>query len=566
MNATSEVGPAHDWPPGFTLDQERILNLLTGDRFYSNPSAALREAVLNAIDAVHRRRRGEPETVPEIQVTFDRTSRRLIISDNGIGMGKVEVSSLFAKIGASAATVEQEKDAVGEFGIGVISYFMAADSFELQTNNGTSEPIGLKFDRQMLAGGPAAQVDATRTDRGTTVVLHLRNDALVQLLLDQFPYWCRDVEGLVARELPANHFVPQGNAGRIHQDIELVLPDWIEKSHLGPVDTPPGWDSMTGQSVVSVLYRGVFVQEYQINGLWGIRGSIDVDPKHFKASLNREGFVGGEFKGDVESFLRQVHPLILERMAMIVQNAAEAGELTKWTENRWANLWLSVPRTNEYASATATWDALFRSLPAFEIADGDRWAPCSIEGLLALPTPVYVAPHAQENSSDSVKAAVRLLRASRKTVLRGIRRDKSWMRYAGSSFGTTADLITQVFKDELPELISVFSAAEAILAEIDRVAPLFTGPPPIDLVRLGAETPPALRLKRRLVINVDNDAGRAIVREVLELNVGAASLVGVVARHAYEQLAQVAAAVNEIDADPEILSPVRRRYIRSQLS
>ena len=29
------------WPPEFSLDQEKILGLLTGDRFYSNPSAAL---------------------------------------------------------------------------------------------------------------------------------------------------------------------------------------------------------------------------------------------------------------------------------------------------------------------------------------------------------------------------------------------------------------------------------------------------------------------------------------------------------------------------------------------
>ena len=35
--------------------------------------------------------------------------------------------------------------------------------------------------------------------------------------------------------------------------------------------------------------------------------------------------------------------------------------------------------------------------------------------------------------------------SSDRPVIRGIRRDKSWMHDAGSSFATTADLITQVF-------------------------------------------------------------------------------------------------------------------------
>ena len=117
------------WPPEFSLDQEKILSLLTGDRFYSNPSAALREAVLNAIDAVQRRREISPDIAPEIRVTFSRDDLKLTVADNGIGMSQAEVTDLFAKVGASAATNEAKKKSVGEFGIGVISYFMAGNVF-----------------------------------------------------------------------------------------------------------------------------------------------------------------------------------------------------------------------------------------------------------------------------------------------------------------------------------------------------------------------------------------------------------------------------------------------------
>lgn len=555
---------ADEWPPAFTLDQEAILTLLTGDRFYSNPSAALREAVLNAIDAVHRHKKHDPSIRPEIHVLFDPISRTLTVTDNGIGMSAEDVTALFARVGASAAQAELKKDSVGEFGIGVISYFMASDAFELRTFDGTSSPVGLRFHRGMLAGGAAEVLDGSRTSRGTTVKLYIRNDEIFQVIRDSYPHWCRDVEGLSA-ELACGSHIPQGDVRKV-EPLPLDRPAWIERSYLAPVADPTGWDAMTGVSTVSVLYRGVFVQEFEVRGLWGIQGSIDVDPKHFKPRLNREGFIQGSFQAEVEAFLRAVHPQILEAMATHLADAVKAGQLSKWTEKSWANLWLSVPRDGRYANAVRAWDAVFRSLPAFEVAVGNKWEPTSIADLLSIPGPVYVAPLADENVPDLVKAAVRLLRNSSRTVIRGIRKDKTWMRFAGAAFATTADLITNVFGSELPPLIPVSSQAEEILSKIARIAPLFTGPPAVDLVRLGSDSPPALRLAKRLVINVEHPAGAAIVEEVVKTNNGPASLIGIAAKHAYEQLTQVAAVVKDISADSEVLSPIRRRFIRKALT
>ena len=190
------------WPPEFSLDQEKILGLLTGDRFYSNPSAALREVLLNAIDAVHRHRQVASDVVPAIQVIFSRDDLTLTVTDNGIGMSQTDVSALFAKVGASAATNEAKKDSVGEFGIGVISYFMAGDVFTLQTYDGTTAPIGLSFDRHMLSGRAATEVPPTQHSQGTAITIHLRNTGTFDLLLDSFPHWCRDVADLSGLLLP----------------------------------------------------------------------------------------------------------------------------------------------------------------------------------------------------------------------------------------------------------------------------------------------------------------------------------------------------------------------------
>jgi Histidine kinase-, DNA gyrase B-, and HSP90-like ATPase len=558
--------PPTEWPPSFTLDQEAILNLLTGDRFYSNPSAALREAILNAIDAVHRRRRSEATLSPRIAVTFDRKHLQLAVDDNGVGMSQAYVSALFTKVGASAASAEASKQSVGEFGIGVISYFMASDAFELQTYDGVSEPIGLGFTRAMLAGGKAALLKPSRTERGTIVTLHLRDEAIFNLLLESYAHWCRDVDGLEAVLLPESRRLTQGSGTKPNDVVGVSSPAWVERTHLRPVAKPTGWEAMTGTSSISVLYRGVFVQEFEVRGLWGIEGSIDVDPKFFKPRLNREGFVAGQFQSDVEQFLRSAHPDILVAMAGKLASAVAAGQMDKWSEKRWATLWLAVPRDSHYSEAATAWDAVFRAIPAFEVAAGNRWEPAAIDRLISANGPIYVAPLADENPSDLVKAATRLLRTSGHTVVRGIRRDRTWMRYAGASYGTTADLITNVFAHELPPLEPIVSHAQSIVAGVKRIAPLFSGPPPIDLVRLGSDTPPALRLPQRLVINVDHLSGRAIVEEVLRLNGGPGSLIGIAARHAYEQLTQVAAVVKDITDDSEMLSPMRRRFIQRCLA
>ena len=553
------------WPPGFGLDQGKTLNLLTGDRFYSNPSAALREAILNAIDAVHRRRQVNPDVMPEIDVSFDRQTLTLTIADNGTGMDQKDVAELFARVGASAATEEAKKESVGEFGIGVISYFMAGDLFELQTYDGKTHPIGLSFNRSMLSSGRSSELSPTRQSQGTTITITIRDSDTFSLLLDNFPHWCRDVKGLSAQLLPDRCELPQkGRAGQSELS-GVQLPEWVECAHLYPVSDPTGWDAMTGISTVAVLYRGVFVQEFEARGIWGIEGSIDVDPKHFKPRLNREGFVAGEFQTQVREFLKLCHPTILEAMVKPLTAAVQGGALSKWNVNRWANLWLSLPRGAAYAKAAKLWDSVFRSLPAFELAVGNKWKPASLEEIKGFQSEVFVAPLANEKSNDVVQAALRLLRNTNQPVIRGIRTDISWMRYASRSFATTADLISGVFEAELPAFASITAQAEQILAKIKPVAPLFTGPPTVDLVELGDDSLPVLRLNERLIINIDHEAGRALVEDAVRANKGPMSLVEGAARHTYEQLTQVASVVRDITTDPEILGPIRRRFIRGLL-
>jgi hypothetical protein len=322
---------------------------------------------------------------------------------------------------------------------------------------------------------------------------------------------------------------------------------------------------MSGKSKISVLYRGVFVQEYEVN-LWGIEGSIDVDPKHFKPRLNREGFVGDNFQQEVQQFLIQAHPKILVDLARQLSEALTAGQLDKWNQHRWATLWLSVPRDGHYAEAANAWDQIFRRLPAFEQAVGNKWEPISLEQLLVFAGDVYVAPHPEEKPSDIVNAAIRLLRNSDRFVIRGLRRDRGWLKDAGNYFATTADLITSVFANELPNLIVISSQAESILSQVGAVCTLYGGTSPVDLVRLGSDAAPVVRLGSRLILNIDSPTAKEIVEEVVRENSGQWSLITITARHSYEHLTQVAAVIREFPNTNTKLGLVKRRFIRGLLS
>ena len=560
------------WPPRFTLSRHKILQLLTGTRFYADPSAALREAILNAIDAAARRRELDPDFEPAINVTIDRDQRTLRVDDNGIGMDVHSITNFFAKVGASLAELEQNPQSVGEFGIGVVSYFMAGESFQLQTYDGVSEPIGLRFDKSMLEeeDGEAIDVPASMTSRGTSLTISIRDAETLELLVTQFPHWCRDVQGLAAQLLPENITLDQHGVS-LNRDSQLIeppeKPDWVERSHLAPVADPTGWEAMTGNSSISVLYRGVFVQEYEIPGVWGIEGSIDVNPKHFKPRLNREGFVSSEFESQVSEFLHACHPRILEAMVPHLRNAIDRGELSKWEARRWATLWLSVPRSSPYKDAAMAWDSQFRKMPAFMMArPGADWKSVSLETIRRTSQKVFVAPLGDEKQDDVTAAAVNYLRNTGETVIRGIRTDQSWLPHAGRYFATTADLILQVFAGEFPERVVVTETANDVIASIRPVAVLFTGPPAAHLIRLGDSAQPILRVMDKLLINIDHESGKAIVFDTLEANRGPISLVEGTARYASRQLLQVAAVATEsIVGEPELIGPVRQRYIRSEL-
>jgi len=176
----------------FEADVAQILNLVVHS-LYSNKEIFLRELISNASDAIDRLRielLTQAEELPEdegtlqIRVSHDKDARTITIADNGIGMSRAEVIEHIGMIAKSGTrdfvrnlTGDQRKDAalIGQFGVGFYSAFIVADRVELTTRRaGLQASDGVHWE----SGGTGEYTlePADCPARGTTIVLHLRDD------------------------------------------------------------------------------------------------------------------------------------------------------------------------------------------------------------------------------------------------------------------------------------------------------------------------------------------------------------------------------------------------------
>lgn len=134
---------------GFELDQERILNLLTGHTLYNDTRVVLRELAQNAIDAV--RLQGiiddcDPVEHGKVCVQWNSQARELIITDNGTGMTQEVIENHLLKVGSSRYQTQRFQErfptftSISQFGIGVLSAFMVADTVVITTCTTADEP------------------------------------------------------------------------------------------------------------------------------------------------------------------------------------------------------------------------------------------------------------------------------------------------------------------------------------------------------------------------------------------------------------------------------------------
>lgn len=161
---------------------------------YTEREIFLRELVSNACDALTKARRlrdaneatFDDDTL-RIDISLDKQAKTLTIADTGIGMSAEEVEKYIAQVAFSSAEEFVEKytnsntqeTIIGHFGLGFFSAYMVADKVTIDTLSirPESSPVLWECDGSVdytLSGG-------ARTERGTSITLHLAGDALEYL-------------------------------------------------------------------------------------------------------------------------------------------------------------------------------------------------------------------------------------------------------------------------------------------------------------------------------------------------------------------------------------------------
>jgi molecular chaperone HtpG len=160
---------------------------------YSHREIFLRELISNASDA-NDKLRFESLAKPELMagdtelavwIEADKAKGTLSIRDNGIGMSREEAISHLGTIARSGTAEffkklsgDEQKDSklIGQFGVGFYSAFIVADRVEVLTRR-----AGLPASEGVLwassADGEFTVETIEREQRGTTIVLHLKEDA-----------------------------------------------------------------------------------------------------------------------------------------------------------------------------------------------------------------------------------------------------------------------------------------------------------------------------------------------------------------------------------------------------
>ena len=175
----------------FQTEVKQLLDLVIHS-LYSNRDIFLRELISNASDAIDKARfeAQSNESLLEgnsdwkIKLIPNKDAGILTIRDNGIGMSMAEVEENIGTIAKSGtksfvqamkdAAAAQQPELIGQFGVGFYASFMVADKVTLTTRRAGDAAHGTCW--ESIGDGSYTIEDCTKAERGTEIVLHLKEE------------------------------------------------------------------------------------------------------------------------------------------------------------------------------------------------------------------------------------------------------------------------------------------------------------------------------------------------------------------------------------------------------
>ncbi len=259
-----------------SVDSENLFPIIK-KWLYSDKDIFLRELVSNGCDAITKLKKlasigdaqiDENENF-KVTVSIFKDAKKLVISDNGIGMTAEEIDKYINQIAFSGASdflakykEEDDKGAqiIGHFGLGFYSAFMVADSVEIDS---LSYQDGAKAARWTCDGGMEFELtDGERTERGTTITLNIAEDSegfleenTVRSILHKY---CSFLPIEIYLEVPSDKKEEECECEHDHDDGEEHAPEEPKPIN----DTHPLWmkkPSECSDEEYKEFYRNVFM-------------------------------------------------------------------------------------------------------------------------------------------------------------------------------------------------------------------------------------------------------------------------------------------------------------------
>ncbi|MBP0982948.1 MAG: molecular chaperone HtpG [Oscillospiraceae bacterium] len=171
----------------FKAESKRLLEMMINS-IYTHKEIFLRELISNASDAMDKlyfksmsENTGITRSDMEIKLEANKDDRKLIITDNGIGMTKEELENnlgTIAKSGSLAFKNENEKtedvNIIGQFGVGFYSAFMVAKKVTVISKAYGSDEAYM-WESEGVDGYTISE--AQKDSHGTQIILEIKDNA-----------------------------------------------------------------------------------------------------------------------------------------------------------------------------------------------------------------------------------------------------------------------------------------------------------------------------------------------------------------------------------------------------
>jgi len=315
----------------FSFDVQNVVNAFIGENLYKDRFAAIREALQNSIDSCRYKSKVlKDDYKPYIKVRV--TDDLLIIEDNGAGMDDFIVENFFGKLASSFYEQEKIKDhfeAIGQFGVGVFSYFLIAEYIDIETKTKKSSSLKFRFDKD-----PKSYFhffDTTqRVNSGTTLTIKLKEDVKDEIKYENVEKYIRNVFKHIEIPIEVNcdNLKTEINAIPFKIDIKKEIHEKLEIRHRKNFEKLKGVDfyfncedyegicaifvgsnyletfsvyeyfdsdafevvdNRAHDSQVSISQKGVFVNNYSSNYFNCIVGLVNLKKK-VKINIDRNKF------------------------------------------------------------------------------------------------------------------------------------------------------------------------------------------------------------------------------------------------------------------------------------